>query len=301
VWFSFVPDFSGSYEFSTCVESAALDTTIAVFDGCPGDPAQSGVLMACNDDDPAPSAGSPCPGAARLSRVSVRLEAGRGVAIRVAGVGGAQGSFMVVARYARPANDLCANAQVVTVGTYAYDNLGAESDPITADASCGLPVNPVLNDVWFSYTPPVSGTVTASVCNSTFDTVLLISHASFGCDGGSTPVVACNDDYDCDNNVNTSNLQSQVSFAGAAGQAYLIRIGSRVGQRGAGELRVTQSGLGCPCDWNHVGGLTIQDLFDFLNSWFAGAGDFNNSGQTTLGDIFDFLGCFLSPPSGCTG
>jgi hypothetical protein len=34
----------------------------------------------------------------------------------------------------------------------------------------------------------------------------------------------------------------------------------------------------------------VQDIFDFLNAWFAGspAGDFNGGGLTVQ-DIFDFL------------
>jgi hypothetical protein len=26
----------------------------------------------------------------------------------------------------------------------------------------------------------------------------------------------------------------------------------------------------CPADFNHAGGLTVQDIFDFLAAWFAG-------------------------------
>jgi hypothetical protein len=55
----------------------------------------------------------------------------------------------------------------------------------------------------------------------------------------------------------------------------------------------------CPCDWNHSGAVTIQDLFDFLSGFFAGNADFNNSRQTSIQDLFDFLGCFFSPPAGC--
>jgi hypothetical protein len=86
-----------------------------------------------------------------------------------------------------------------------------------------------------------------------------------------------------------------------AEQSYLVRVGSRVGERGAGELRITQLGIGCPCDWNGVGGLTMQDLFDFLTDWFAGNADYDSSGATDVGDLLEFVGCFLGEPPGCGG
>ncbi len=47
----------------------------------------------------------------------------------------------------------------------------------------------------------------------------------------------------------------------------------------------------CPANFNGIGGLTVQDIFDFLNAWFAGStsADFNHVGWLTVQDIFDFL------------
>jgi hypothetical protein len=47
----------------------------------------------------------------------------------------------------------------------------------------------------------------------------------------------------------------------------------------------------CPADFNHSGSLTVQDIFDFLASWFAGspAADFNHANGLGVQDIFDFL------------
>lgn len=52
--------------------------------------------------------------------------------------------------------------------------------------------------------------------------------------------------------------------------------------------------IGCDCDWNQTGNLSIQDIFDFLGDWFAGNADFNNDQVTTLQDLFDFLTCFFA-------
>jgi hypothetical protein len=50
----------------------------------------------------------------------------------------------------------------------------------------------------------------------------------------------------------------------------------------------------CPGDWNADGASNIQDIFDFLASWFAQAGDFNASGASNVQDIFDFLGAWFA-------
>jgi hypothetical protein len=55
----------------------------------------------------------------------------------------------------------------------------------------------------------------------------------------------------------------------------------------------------CPCDWNHAGGTTLQDLFDFLTAYFGGAADFNGVDGTTIQDIFDYLLCYFTRPLPC--
>ena len=47
----------------------------------------------------------------------------------------------------------------------------------------------------------------------------------------------------------------------------------------------------CAADFNSAGGVTVQDIFDFLSAWFAGSAqaDFNHADGVTVQDIFDFL------------
>jgi subtilisin-like proprotein convertase family protein len=49
----------------------------------------------------------------------------------------------------------------------------------------------------------------------------------------------------------------------------------------------------CPCDWNLSGDVSLQDLFDYLTSYFNGRGDFAGDGAATVQDLFDFLGCWF--------
>ncbi len=52
----------------------------------------------------------------------------------------------------------------------------------------------------------------------------------------------------------------------------------------------------CPANFNHIGGLDVQDIFDFLNAWLAGnpAADFNHAAGLDVQDIFDFLNAWLA-------
>lgn len=55
----------------------------------------------------------------------------------------------------------------------------------------------------------------------------------------------------------------------------------------------------CRADFNGAGGVTAQDLFDFLAAWFADlpVADFNISGGLSVQDVFDFLAAFFAPCS----
>ena len=61
------------------------------------------------------------------------------------------------------------------------------------------------------------------------------------------------------------------------------------------DITFSQPGF-CPPDYNGTGGLTVADIFDFLNGWFAGspAADFNGVDCITVADIFDFLSAWFA-------
>jgi hypothetical protein len=66
---------------------------------------------------------------------------------------------------------------------------------------------------------------------------------------------------------------------------------------GSNCVRVTFAApVGCPADFNGVGGVELLDIFAFLQDWFAGdpAADFNAQGGVDLLDIFAFLTAWFS-------
>jgi predicted small integral membrane protein len=52
----------------------------------------------------------------------------------------------------------------------------------------------------------------------------------------------------------------------------------------------------CSADFNNSGGLSVQDIFDFLGAWFMGtpSADFNGANGIDVQDIFDFLNGWLA-------
>ncbi|MFN7021986.1 MAG: GC-type dockerin domain-anchored protein [Phycisphaerales bacterium] len=56
----------------------------------------------------------------------------------------------------------------------------------------------------------------------------------------------------------------------------------------------------CAADFNGSGGLSVQDIFDYLAAYFADqpAADFNGSGGLSVQDIFDYLAAYFAG-SGC--
>ncbi|MFN7022036.1 MAG: S8 family serine peptidase [Phycisphaerales bacterium] len=60
------------------------------------------------------------------------------------------------------------------------------------------------------------------------------------------------------------------------------------------QLRLHGYTPACPCDWNVSNGVpTLQDLFDYLTSYFTGRGDFDGDAATNPQDLFDFLDCWF--------
>ena len=128
-------------------------------------------------------------------------------------------------------NDDCSGAIVVANGPNGpFTTVGATtSSPPWSCGSAG-------NDRWYLYTASGPGTLQASVCGASFDTVLQVLNGAAGC--GSLVSLGCNDDG-CG-----SSSSLTVSLPGAG--AYYVRVGGFAGQTGSFTLNVngpTASGV----------------------------------------------------------
>ncbi len=125
-----------------------------------------------------------------------------------------------------PPNDQCSGAIPLTTGALYTENTANATSTGDPTPSCQTTIG---KGVWFTYTPPSSGTVTIATCGSSFDTVLAIYTG--GC--GSLTQIACNDD----NGPSCSGVQASVSFTGTTGVTYHILAAGYAGASGTLNVR----------------------------------------------------------------
>jgi hypothetical protein len=286
VWYKYKPVTSTTAAFNLC--GSSYDTVVTVFTGACGALTQ----VACNDDN---ASGNNACGGGLASGVSSAVVANTTYLIRVSGYNGATGTYSLtvvggggVIPPTAPANDNCSGATAATVGANAFTTVGATTDGPT-HAACNFNAsNQITNDVWFTYTATVNGGLKIDTCTGAgFDTKIAVYSGS-GCGVSDANLIGCNDDGGC------VAGRSVVSIPITLGSSYMIRVGSAAGATGAGTLSLAI----CRPDFNGSGTLDIQDIFDYLNAWFAGSlrADYNQIDSLTVQDIFDmingwFAGC----------
>lgn len=207
VWFSYTAAATGTVTVTTCTPPAFLpgslgDSVLTIFDGAACPPT---TMLDCNDD----SCGF-------LSISSAPVTLGGLYYIRVSGFAGSTGTFYLNVQPPTPpiTNDECTAPIALAAGANGpFSNATATSSPGVA-ASCGSFMSPGYRDVWFSFTPACSGTVTIDTGCNVFDTVL----TAYATCGG--PELACNDD------AQGCGYSSRIAFAGTAGAQYRIRVAS---------------------------------------------------------------------------
>jgi hypothetical protein len=128
-----------------------------------------------------------------------------------------------------------------------------------------------------------------------------------------TTGVSCASDYRGDNTTCQPSpcVQAGVCCRGATCNATVAQAAC-VATSPAGAVFVVTSGAcnaagaySTPCcigDYNKVGGLSVQDIFDFLGDWFAGrtfanVGSDGSSGLLSVQNIFNFLSAWFA--GGC--
>lgn len=86
-----------------------------------------------------------------------------------------------------------------------------------------------------------------------------------------------------------------LQFANAMSEDGTVIVGYGVNPLGQTDAFRANVPLPCRADFNGVGGVTVQDIFDFLAAYFAGqaSADINGAGGVTVQDIFDYLALYF--------
>jgi PASTA domain len=198
VWYRWTAPASGNFVFDTC--GSGFDTLLAVYTGT----AVSALAAIASNDD----------ACAEQSLVVFAATAGLVYSVAVDGyedATAASGAFTLRWRLLLPpANDDFGAAQPLTgaSGTVEGSNLGAGPEPGERRHAGSVGAS-----VWFSWTPPITGTATIETCESSYDTTLAVYTGTAV--AALTPV-ASNDD--------ACRLGSRVRFLARAGTAYRIAV-----------------------------------------------------------------------------
>jgi hypothetical protein len=222
VWYTYTPSCDQVLTLNTC--GSNYDTVISLHTGSCG----SLVQVACNDD-----AGSngPCPNTL-LSYLSVPVTGGVPYRIRVSGFAGGRGTFTLNVS-AGASNDACANAPLVTNGTYTGGTCQATFSGSDGTATCGASGS--NRDVWYRWTAPCSGNLILNTCGSSYDTVVSVHTGSCG----SLSQVGCNDDAGA-NGFCPFTLMSYLSVPVTSGTTYFIRVSGFASNSGNYVLTIDQ-------------------------------------------------------------
>lgn len=157
-----------------------------------------------------------------------------------------------------------------------------------------LRINPRLPSAWSTLS--VSNLrvgakkVSVQIADSTDVQTQTFTNTTGGAASGATSVKLAPGRWPC--SVRVAGASKSYDFDRATGRVSIAGFAINPGVNASTLLEV-HSRIGRSGDWNQSGEISVQDIFDFLASWFAGNGDFNAMSGNTPQDIFDFLAAWF--------
>jgi len=153
LWYLYTADCASLVTFTTCGGSSNYDTAIALFETCGGN------QLDCNDDY-FNGISYPCGANSRIDRYMLQ---GEQVWVQMTGYYGSEGSSTLTVNTTcyNPPNDMCQLALPLPEGTTTFTTVGATTDgPVEATVCTSFGDSTVSADIWYTYTPDVSGLAT---------------------------------------------------------------------------------------------------------------------------------------------
>lgn len=279
VWFTYTAFCTGTLDISTC-GAVDFDCRLSVYLADGGCPTSGATPFACADDT--------CGTAASVSTFAI---AGQTFLIRIGSSDGSTGSGILTVEcggFPGPPNDECADATAIGEGTTSVSTLGATSSGIDSALACSASGGPTVDaDLWYLFEAPCTGTLDVSFCGADFDSRMDVYDAAGGCPSSGASPYACADDT-CGDDPEVTGVLA------IAGQQFLIRIGSRDGSTGSGDLVIgcTPFSDPCPEDLTGDGQVNGADLGLLLGAWGTADGDLTGDGVTDGADLGLMLGAW---------
>ena len=235
MWYAYTPTYTGNAEWTLC-STADFDTKIGVYNAGAVCPLSDADLLSCNED------GSDCDDG--TSALIFPVTMGETYLLRLGGYGDTSpglegtGTFSVSQFISTVANDFCADAIVLELGTMQdFSTVGTITDgpDHPDDSACfGFGSITATNDIWYLYTPDFTGSVIWSTCSMiTFDSRLVVYGPNVDCPVQTDDIYACNDDGGgCD------GYSSMLFFDVVEGSTYTLRLGGYNGDSGTGTFEL---------------------------------------------------------------
>ena len=233
VWYSYTPAADGLVNIT--LAGSDFDTTLAVYDSCNTEE------LACNDDFGHPDIDS---------QVALDMTQDVTYLIRVAGYDGQAGDFTLSINDDPPGlnNDSCLGAIAIEPNdVYPGITVGA-----TGPDQSGCSYNDDI-DVWHTFTPQTNVSAEIILCDSNFDTTLMVYDS---CQGTS---LASNDDH--------CGFQSRIDVDLSTGSSYLIRVAGYDGETGDYTLSINATPILVSADINIDGFVNYEDLARLAAYW----------------------------------
>lgn len=327
VWYRFIAAAAGVHTIT--VSGFNIDPTVAVFSTCSGSP------LACNDDISFPDDldARVAINLAQNQTVRIRIAANfqdeGNFSIRVDGPAGTT--------LPNDACDAAGVATLSLGVTVMGSNVGANTSVALLPASCGgFAGSDGGADVFYTFMPTSTGDFSVDTCGSSFDTVLGVFSGCpstqsnlLACNDDASPVCAGPNTSRIDSVTLTGGQPALIRVAGYRGPTtatgtfmLTIRPATTPGAccrgstcsvvaatecMGSGTSFVGSSTVCnpagnttqpcCVADFNRAGGVTVQDVFDFLFAYFNAnpAADANGDSTVAVGDIFAYLVAYFGP------
>lgn len=334
VFYRFTPGVAGTYQFSLCGSAQAWDSLVSVHTGCPASIANQ-VAGSCNNTASPACDGSNTAHARSIVTLAagteyvVRIAGGTtaatgsftlDVGLIVPGAccrpngdctfeptplqcqagnvyvpGSACSPYPCTAPGGAPANNLCENAQVIPPGGGVVTGTAAQAS--SEGSGCGIGALPVGKDVFFRFTPTLTGSYRLSLCGSgtNWDSVLSVHEdcPATGANLAGLPSVACNDTASpsCGGHgqINAITLE--------AGRAYVIRVGGAFNATTGAAFTLTTGILGACCATAGVCSINVQASCPPGATFIAGGGCSPNNCPQPASPTGDTCGQAIPVPS----